>query len=236
MDQERPFKADHAIQTGGAGRRPTNGAACPPSRVGAREGDHATPGLDPGDGGGGAGRKSDALALPQNRKWRRNPLIKRKTDSEMARRAQTRETPPRPVRPNLAPVTPKPSRGTPPPPPRARLSTGYGDGGGGAGRKSDALAGPQNRKWRRNPLIRLKTDSEMATISRSRGVRALAITRIRQLRRALPGESAGVNPRRLPATELARRNVRRSGIARAACRARGERNARLRRVTLTRAT
>ncbi len=93
MDQERPFKADHAIQTGGAGRRPTNGAACPPSRVGAREGDHATPGLDPGDGGGGAGRKSDALALPQNRKWRRNPLIKRKTDSEMARRAQTRETP-----------------------------------------------------------------------------------------------------------------------------------------------
>ncbi len=33
------------------------------------------------------------LAVPQNRKWRRNPLIRLKTDSEMAPRAQTRETP-----------------------------------------------------------------------------------------------------------------------------------------------
>ena len=53
-----------------------------------------------------------------------------KTHSEMARRAQPGGAP-RPVWPNLAPVTPKPSRGTPPPPPRSPVdrrasSTPYG--------------------------------------------------------------------------------------------------------------
>ncbi len=47
-------------------------------------GTHATLGPDPGDGGGGAGHKSDALAMTPNRKWRRISLKTLETDSEMA--------------------------------------------------------------------------------------------------------------------------------------------------------
>ncbi len=43
------------------GRR--SGGAFPPLRISAGKGDHATPGLDPGDGGGRPRRRSDSLAV-----------------------------------------------------------------------------------------------------------------------------------------------------------------------------
>ncbi len=64
--------------------------APPPLRVGAEEGDHATPGRDPGDGGGGPGRRSGSSGVAIARKSLCKPLKRLKMGSDMSKRAGTR--------------------------------------------------------------------------------------------------------------------------------------------------